>query len=72
MARRDGRYYRLGDEGFDEAWRANMLDIVNGAVQEMRYAHERRLALDPAYRLKQEADMAEYERIFATLDSDAS
>lgn len=66
-ATRNGQHFLQGDEGFEEAWQASMLDAINAAVKDAEFWHQRRMAIDPEYRIKQEAFAAEYERLFCLI-----
>lgn len=64
-AHRDGKVYRPGDPGFEEAWTANMREAVSAAIRQMDATHAERMKTDPAYRAHHEASMTELERFFA-------
>lgn len=65
---RDGKAYRPGDDGFGEAWGANMRDVVDDVVRQTRKIHDDRMKADAAYRSAQEALDRDYDCIFGGAD----
>lgn len=63
-ANRDGKTYAHGDPGFWEAWEANMREWANEWIARAYERHLERLKTDPAYRAKEKALEAEYDRVF--------
>lgn len=65
-ATRGGRAYRPGDEGFEEAWSANLRDIIDDWSRKLAVRHAECMATDPAYRARQEELDALLEQAFST------
>jgi hypothetical protein len=64
-ATRDGKFYRRGDPGFEEAWSATMREVDDETRRDWTARHNARLASDPEYAAEWKRRDDEYERLFA-------